>query len=40
MSDDSIVAYWCLRVPTGVCGCLLESVVSYVCLLMSGGAYW
>ena len=31
-----MVAYWCLRVPTGVSGCLLESVGSYVCPLMSG----
>ena len=32
MSEGSIDAYWCLRIPTGVCGYLLESVDAYWCL--------
>ena len=32
MSEGSIDAYWYLRIPSGVCGCLLESVGAYWCL--------
>ena len=28
----SVGAYWCLRVRTVVCGCLLESEGAYCCL--------
>ena len=28
----SVGAYWCHRVRTGVCGCLLESEGAYWCL--------
>ena len=28
----SVGVYWSLRVPTGICGCLLEPEGSYWCL--------
>ena len=37
MSEGSIDAYWCLRVPTGFCGCLLESLDAYWCLSVPTG---
>ena len=35
MSDS---ANWCLRVPNGVCGCLLATEGAYYCLRVSTGA--
>ena len=32
-------AYWCLRVPTSVLGCLLDSVCAFWCLTVATGAY-
>ena len=32
-----MVAYWCLRVPTDVCGCLLEPEGAYWCLSVATG---
>ena len=37
MSEGSIDAFWCLRIPTGVCACLLESVGAYRCLRVPNG---
>ena len=33
----SVVNYWCLRVPTGACGCLLLSESAFRCLRVPTG---
>ena len=33
----SVVSYWCLRVPTGTCGCLMLSESAFGCLRVPTG---